>query len=167
MEIWRVEGPWAGQLAVCSRPRSGWFLEDDVEALHREGFHLLVSALTPEEVVRCELEGVADVCSSAGIEFAHFPVGNLQVAPADHAHPHLAAWEQRLARGESVAVHCFASVGRGPTLAAALLVLGGVEPDAAWKSIAEVRGREVPDTNEQRAWAAGFAGRLAPGNPEP
>ena len=157
MEIWRLEGPWAGELAVCSRPRAGWFLEDDVRALRSEGFQLLVSALTAEEIVRSELERVPALCEAAGVEFAHFPVGNLQVASAELAHPHLIAWHERLRRGDSVAIHCWASVGRGPTLAAALLVVGGVEPARAWEELETARGRQVPDTNEQRAWAEAFA----------
>ena len=161
MEIWRVEGPWPGTLAVCARPRAGWFLEDDLRKLGAEGFRVLVSALTPEEVVRSELERVPELCLTTGLEFAHFPVGNLQVAAADVAAPYLRAWHGRLAAGEGVAIHCWASVGRGPTLAAALLILGGMEPQAAWATIEAARGRQVPDTNEQRAWAAAFAANLA------
>ena len=157
MEIWRLEGPWVGTLALCSKPRAGWFLEDDIRSLGSLGFHLLISALTSEEVVRSELERVPAACESAGLEFAHFPVGNLQVASAELAHPHLIAWHERLQCGDSLAIHCWASVGRGPTLAAALLVVGGVEPARAWEQIEAVRGRQVPDTKEQRAWAEAFA----------
>ena len=157
MEIWPIEGPWAGSLAICSRPRAGWFLDDDIRHLRRAGYGLLVSALTPEEVIRSELERVPQACEGAGLEFAHFPVGNLQVAPAERAHPLLLAWHNRLLAGESVALHCWASVGRGPTLAAALLVVAGLDPSEAWSRIEAARGRQVPDTNEQRAWASNFA----------
>ena len=167
MEIWPVEGPWPGRLAVCSRPRAGWFLDDDLRALREAGFGLLVSALTVEEMVKAELERVPDLCERAGLEFGHFPIGNLQVASADDAHPILTSWAARLHRGEGLAVHCWASVGRSPTLAAALLVLGGVQPVEAWSRIETARGRAVPDTNEQRDWAAGFASRhSAPGGIE-
>jgi len=159
VEIWRVAGPWRGQLAVCSRPRAGWFLDDDLRTLRDEGFRVLISALTPEEVVKSELERVPALCGSLGLEFAHFPVGNLQVAPFERAHPRLAAWRQRLDAGDGVAVHCWASVGRSPTIAAALMVLSGVDPAEAWRAIEDVRGRQVPDTDEQRAWAAAFATR--------
>ena len=156
MEIWPVEGPWSGALAVCSRPRAGWFLEDDLRALSAAGYSVVISALTPEEIVKAELERVPEICTAAGLEFAHFPVGNLQVALRDIAHPQLVAWHDRLLAGEGLAVHCWASVGRGPTLAAALLVLGGLEPDVAWARLEAARGRQVPDTLEQRAWAGAF-----------
>jgi hypothetical protein len=58
-----------------------------------------------------------------------------------------------------VALHCWASVGRSTSLAAALLVLAGVEASEAWARIEISRGRQVPDTLEQRAWAASFADR--------
>jgi protein tyrosine phosphatase (PTP) superfamily phosphohydrolase (DUF442 family) len=157
VEIWPVEGPWAGRLAVCSRPRAGWFLEDDILALSRFGFRLLISALTPDEVTRAELDRVPALCLEAGLEFAHFPVSNMGVAPAALAQPLLAGWAQRLTHGESIAVHCWASVGRGPTLAAALMVVAGLGAEDAWSRIEAARGREVPDTHEQRAWAASFA----------
>jgi hypothetical protein len=157
VEIWPVDGPWTGRLAICARPRAGWFLDDDIRALRAAGYQLLVSALTPEEVVRAELESVQVACNAAGLEFTQFPTGNLQVAPAERAHPQLVSWRERLQGGQGVAIHCWASVGRGPTLAAALLVLGGLEPADAWARLEASRGRQVPDTLEQRAWAAAFA----------
>lgn len=157
MEIWPVEGPWPGLLAVCSRPRAGWFLDDDLSALRRAGYSLVVSALTPDEVVRAELQRVPEACVAAGLEFAHFPIGNLQVANRMAAHPHISGWRGRLSAGEGIAVHCWASVGRSPTLAAALLVLGGLEPEVAWQRLETARGCQVPDTLEQRAWANSFA----------
>jgi protein-tyrosine phosphatase len=157
VEIWPVEGPWPGRLAVCSRPRAGWFLEDDLVALRTAGFGLLVSALTPEEVVKAELERVHGMCEQVGLGFENFPVGNLQVPLAANARPWLSAWSERLLRGEGVAIHCWASVGRSPTLAAALLISAGIEAADAWARLELARGRQVPDTNEQRAWAAAFA----------
>lgn len=156
MEIWPVEGPWPGRLAVCSRPRAGWFLEDDLRALRDAGYGVLVSALAPEEVVIAELERVPALCIEAGIEFDHFPIGNLQVAPVETAAPRIDEWHARLLGGQGIAVHCWASVGRSPTLAAALLVKSGLPAADSWARLSAARGREVPDTGEQRLWAARF-----------
>lgn len=151
-----MAGPWPGRLAVCSRPRAGWFLDDDLRQLREAGFDVLVSALTPEEVVRCELDRVPAACADIGLEFAHFPVGNLQVATPERAQPYLVDWLDRLKSGGGIAVHCWASVGRSPTLAAGVMVLGGVEPQEAWQRLEHARGRQVPDTNEQRLWVSQF-----------
>ncbi len=159
MQFFPVDTPWPGRLAVCSRPRSGSWLEDDIRALRTAGFDLLVSALTPEEVSRLELETVPQLCSEFGVEFVHFPIGNLMVPELDAALPQLETWRCRLSEGRGVAIHCWGSAGRSPTLVAALLVLGGVATDEAWQRVESARGREVPDTNEQREWVAEVAGR--------
>jgi hypothetical protein len=161
VDLFPVEGPWPGRLALCSRPRSGWFLEDDIRALRPAGYDILVSALTPEETVKLDLERVPEVCATHGVEFVHFPVGNLMVPAFDVALPALVSWYEALGGGRGVALHCWGTVGRSPTLAAALLALGEVEPDEAWRRVEAARGREVPDTLEQRRWVSALA-RLRP-----
>ncbi len=156
MELYPVDGPWPGRLAVCLRPRSGSWLDDDIAALRRAGHHVLVSALTPEEIAKLELDHVPEVCARHGVEFAHVPVGNLQVPHPGLIRPHLESWHQRLSAGLGVAIHCWASVGRSPTLVAATLVSAGVPVDEAWERIAAARGRDVPDTLEQRRWVEQF-----------
>jgi hypothetical protein len=37
------------------------------------------------------------------------------------------------------------------------MVLGGVEIREAWRRIEQSRGRDVPDTHQQRNWALNFA----------
>ena len=49
MELFPVDGPSPGRLAVCPRPRSAPWLEDDMAALRRAGPHPPVLALTPGE----------------------------------------------------------------------------------------------------------------------
>lgn len=157
MELFPVEGPWSGRLAVCLRPRSGWFLDDDVQSLRANGYDTLVTAITHDEIRKLDLTALPEACARAGVTFHHFPVGNLQVPPLEIALPVLGAWNQHLADGGGLALHCWASVGRSPTLTAALLVLGGVPADDAWERIRLSRGCAVPDTREQREWVAGLA----------
>lgn len=158
MELFPIEGPWVGRLAVCSRPRSGHWLEDDVQALRRTGHDVLISALTAQEIQKLELERVPEVCRAAGVRFVHFPVGNMMVPALEAALPRLREWWRHLQTGGGVAMHCYASVGRSPTLAAALLVLGGLSAGEAWARIEAARGREVPDTVEQRLWVERVTG---------
>ncbi len=163
MELFPVAGPWPGRLAVCLRPRSGSWLEGDIAALRRAGHDLLVSALTAEEIVKLELDIVPEVCARHGVEFVHVPVGNLQVPHPVHIRPHLESWHAHLASGRGVAFHCWASVGRSPTLAAATLAFAGVPVEEAWARIEASRGREVPDTLEQRRWVEQFFTPRPPG----
>lgn len=157
MDIFPIEGPWAGRLAVCSRPRSGGWLDDDIQALQRAGFDTLISAITPEELVKLFLEQVPEACERWRVTWVHFPVGNLQVPSLEIARPAIESWTRMLAAGRGLAVHCWGSIGRSPTLAASMLVLGGVEPGAAWERVQLARGKPVPDTQEQRRWIEAFA----------
>lgn len=160
MELFPVEGPWEGRLAVCLRPRSGWFLEDDVRALKQNGYDALVTAITHDEIRKLDLVDLPAACERAGVTYHHFPVGNLQVPPLETALPVLGAWNEHLASGGGLALHCWASVGRSPTLTAALLVLGGVPVDEAWERIRLSRGCAVPDTREQREWVASIGRKM-------
>jgi protein-tyrosine phosphatase len=157
VDLFPITGPWPGRLAVCSRPRSGGWLEDDIRILRREGFGTLISAVTTEELANLFLQEVPDICLRHEIAWVHFPIGNLQVPSVDSALPALQSWARLLDAGHGVAVHCWGSVGRSPTLAASLLVLRGLDAAEAWDRVQLARGREVPDTLEQRRWVEHFA----------
>lgn len=152
IDIYPIDGPWPGRLSLCGRPRAGTFLEDDIRNLKHSGHDILVSALTPQERDRLGLQGVAEACARQGLEFVNFPIGNLMVPRLEETVEVLYGWSRALAAGRGIAIHCWATVGRSPTLAAALLVLAGHEPGDAWSHVESRRGREVPDTHEQRRW---------------
>ena len=61
-------------------------------------------------------------------------------------------------RGEAIAVHCYAGIGRSALLLACILVSLGVEAEAAWAAISRARGFDVPET-------AGAAGLGLPDRP--
>jgi hypothetical protein len=159
MEIFAVEGPWPGRLAVITRPRAGHFLADDLRRLRREGFDVLVSALTPGEAARLWLEDAESACRQQGIEFLSYPIGNLQTPAPDGALSTWPVWCDRLRAGEGFAIHCWGGIGRSPLIAASLLALSGVAPAEAWRRVEAARGCQVPDTYEQRDWVAALVRR--------
>jgi protein-tyrosine phosphatase len=59
-------------------------------------------------------------------------------------------------RGNAVAVHCRAGIGRSSLIAACVLVLLGFAPGMAFDLIGKARGVKVPDTEEQRDWVDMF-----------
>ncbi|MDZ7727109.1 MAG: hypothetical protein U5Q44_02330 [Dehalococcoidia bacterium] len=163
IDIFPVEGPWRGPLAVCARPRPAPWLHDDLRNLRREGYGVLVSALTAGEIAESRLHEVEEACREHGIRYANLPIANLGVPEVEAALPRLQGWLEALREGTGVAMHCFGSVGRGPTLVHGLLVLEGVPPAEAWHRVQQARGREVPDTHKQRQWVHGLLdGPLAP-----
>lgn len=151
-EVFEIESPYAGRLAVCMRPRGGMWLADDIRRLRSDGWDVLVSALMPGEVTELHLGAAPRLCGEHGVEYFPFPIGNLQVPPDDHAATHFDLLRGHLAAGRNVAAHCHGSIGRSPLIVASLLVIAGVDVDEAWSRIRNVRGEQVPDTYEQRDW---------------
>lgn len=161
-ELYRIEGPWTGQLAILPRPRGGDWLRDEVQAWHDAGVDVVVSALEPEEVEELGLSDESDECHANGIEMVAFPIPDRGVPESVRAALALVRQlESRLNEGKTVAVHCRQGVGRSALLAASILALTGLAPATAFERIAVARRCPVPDTNEQRDWVNRFAREFA------
>jgi protein-tyrosine phosphatase len=157
-ELYWIEGPWRGRLAIMPRPRGGDWLEDEIASWRRMGIGVIVSALTEEETGELDLTREKELSQKAGIDFIAFPVTDRGVPTSAKATLELARrLEQGLARGEKVAIHCRQGVGRAALLAACVLAASGIDPESAFNRIAVARGCPVPDTSEQRQWVVRFA----------
>jgi protein-tyrosine phosphatase len=151
-QLFRIPTPHPGRLAVVERPRGGEWLRDDMAALRRAGVDTLVSALVDEELRHTWLEFEAAAAEEAGIRFLRLPVANLGTPPLPGALGALHGLATEVEAGRFVAAHCFASVGRSPLIVASVMVLLGADPAFAWEELELCRGRQVPDTLEQREW---------------
>jgi protein tyrosine/serine phosphatase len=157
-ELYWIEGPWRGRLAIMPRPRGGDWLEDEIAAWKDIGIDMIVSALTSEEIAELDLASEAAMCGDAGIEFIAFPILDRGVPASMKATMELVRQlEQKLAAGRKVAIHCRQGIGRASLLAACILAVRGVAPASALDRIAAARRCAVPDTNEQREWVMRFA----------
>jgi protein-tyrosine phosphatase len=157
-EVYWIDGPWAGRLAIVPRPRGGDWLEDEIRAWRQVGIQTVVSALTSEESQELELTREAELSEANGIRFVSFPIMDRGVPPSIHAATEVVRHlEEKLAAGENVAVHCRQGVGRSALLAACILTAVGVDVSEAFEHIRIARGCGVPDTPEQREWVARFA----------
>lgn len=160
-ELYWIEGPWPGRLAIMPRPRGGDWLEDEIASWQRLGIAAIVSALTREETAELDLIQEKEQCEAAGIEFLTFPIADRGVPPSSKDTCELVRHlERELAQGKKIAIHCRQGVGRAALLAACLLAASGVDLASAWSRLASARGCAVPDTNEQREWVARFAREL-------
>lgn len=148
-----VPGP--GRLATMPRPRGDDWLNDEMTALRAHGVDVVVSLLTRSEQVRLGLTGEASAATRAGLRYRELPVPDMSVPDHADADPVLDVLTADLAAGRYVAVHCRAGIGRSATIAAALLIRHGAAAGDAWATISAARGREVPETDEQRAWVLG------------
>lgn len=136
------------QLAGMGRPGLLGREEDDLEALSIAGIKWLVS-LT-------ERPYSVEQLRPFGIAARHFPIPDMGVPAIGPTARLCAEIERALGRGERVAVHCHAGLGRTGTMLAAVLVWLGHTADEA---VSEVRatGRGYIQNDAQLAFVRRFA----------
>jgi protein-tyrosine phosphatase len=152
-ELYEIDGPWPGRLAVAPRPRGGDWLADEIGAWQRTGVRLVVSMLTAEEAIELELSSEAAECRTAGIVFVSYPITDRGVPES------VAAFRQLLTTltgclddGQMVIAHCRQGIGRAGLIAVGLLVTAGIGVADAVEQVTRARGRPVPETDGQRRW---------------
>jgi len=124
-----------------------------VRSWRDSGFEIVVSLLTPDEVVELALQEEASRSRAVGLDFCSFPIPDYGV-PRSRAEfsKVVKELEKALQSGKNVAVHCRQGIGRSSLVVASLLVAGGENPREAFHRIEEARGTSVPETEEQREW---------------
>jgi len=161
-ELYWIEDSWAGRLAIAARPRGGDWLDDETIAWQCAGVAQVVSLLTSDESADLDLTGEAEHCKARGISFLSFPIADRGVPSSRKStFEFLKSIESALGQGKRIAIHCRQGIGRSALIAAALLVMAGVTPEAAFQRISAARGYPVPETAEQRAWVVEFAREIA------
>ena len=134
--LYWIERPRPGRLAILARPRGGDWLEDEILSLKKAGVNILVSALTPEETSELELDYESGLCRQHGIEFVSFPIEDRDVPPSMKMTRELVqVLERSLLEAKSVAIHCRQGIGRSSMLAACVLVLEEVDSETAFDTI--------------------------------
>ncbi len=152
--IYSVHRDGPGRLSTMAKPRGDDWLDDELRALRRVGVDVLVCALPESERLEVGLAGEAAAAQHAGLEFVTIPIPDRSVPDLATVLPRLRELVAQLNAGGHVVTHCRFGIGRASLLAAALLVLEGVDPDEAWRRLTHARGQRVPDTDEQRRWIA-------------
>ena len=160
-ELYWIEGPWRGRLAIMPRPRGGDWLEDEIQFWRRSGVDVVVSLLTCEEQTELNLPEEEALCRANGIEFVSFPIVDRSVpSSAEAFSEQVIRLADQLANGQNIAVHCRQGIGRAALVAICLLIVSGMEPAAAMERVGAARGCVVPETPEQRRWITDFARSL-------
>ena len=161
-DLYWLDGPWRGKLAMAARPRGGDWLRDDMASWKQAGVDTVLSLLTPDEERDLDLRDEAREAKIQGMEFGSFPIADRQIPRSE------AKWAEvlekvtrALSEGKNVVVHCRQGIGRSGLAAACLLVRNGMSPGAAVESVSAARGLSVPETPEQRDWIDQYAVTLA------
>jgi hypothetical protein len=156
-QIYWIDLPMAGRLAIMARPRAGDWLDDEISGWRAEGIDIVVSLLEQEEVSELALQREAGLCQGQGMEFLSFPIPDRGVPESFRDAVALAQIvSTMIGEGRSVAVHCRAGIGRSSLIAACALVCTGSDPAVAFAAITKARGMNVPDTEGQRDWVTAF-----------
>jgi protein-tyrosine phosphatase len=157
-ELYWVDGPWRGKLAMAARPRGGDWLQGDLSLWKQAGADMVFSLLTTEEERDMDLREEGDEAERVGMEFLSFPIPDRQIPNSD------AKWSdtleqvtRTLSEGKNVIVHCRQGIGRSGLAAACLLVRKGTSPGAAVEIVSAARGVSIPETTEQRDWIDHYA----------
>jgi protein-tyrosine phosphatase len=160
-ELYWIEGPWPGRLAIMPRPRGGDWLEDEIQSWRRAGVDAVLSLLTSDEVTDLDLSAEERLCRENGIRFISFPIPDRSVPSSREAILGvLTQLVEELSEGKNVAVHCRQGIGRAALIAIGLLVLSGIDLGSAIGRVGAARGCSVPETPEQRRWIMEFARSL-------
>src|SRR5271169_4874427 len=157
-DLYWLDGPWPGKLAMAARPRGGYWLEDDLVRGERESVDTLLTLLTREEKKNLHLRQEAGEAKRLGMGYASFPIPDRQIPTSE------AKWAEilenitrTLSQGKNVVVHCRQGIGRSGLVAACLLVRRGMSPGAAVELASAARGVSIPETSEQRDWIDHYA----------
>ena len=156
-QVYWIDLPMAGRLAIMARPRAGDWLDDEISGWRAQGIDIVVSLLEQEEVSELELQREPGLCREHGMEFLSFPIPDRGVPESLRDALALAQTvSARIGDGRAVAVHCRAGIGRASLIAACALVCLGADPAAAFEVIGKARGVNVPDTEGQIDWVTTF-----------
>jgi protein-tyrosine phosphatase len=160
--LYWVDGPWPGRLAISARPRGGDWLGEDLASWRCEGINVVVSLLMPEEERELDLDKEGGSAAKQCLDFISFPIPDRQV-PASRVElsATLDKINANLTSGKKVLVHCRQGIGRSGLVAACLLVTRGWNPSAAVDHLSALRGVAIPETPEQRRWIDQFAAVMA------
>lgn len=151
--IYHIEGPWPGRLAIVPRPRGDEWLEDELRTWKDAGFDIIVSLLSIDEAKELGVTDEANASAKHGLKFLSFPIPDLGVPnSATEAQRFLSRLLDELRAGKSVGIHCRQGIGRSGLIATSLMVLAGIDPFVAFRTVSAARGFEVPETTAQRDW---------------
>jgi protein-tyrosine phosphatase len=156
-DIYWVETPAAGRLAVLARPRGADWLPDEVAGWQRAGLTRVVSLLEADERAELGLDDEPATVRASGIRFDSLPTPDRGVPSGSRGRMLLVELADGVSAGERVGIHCRQGVGRSALLAAGVLVELGLTPADAFARIAAARGRDVPETDAQRDWVEAVA----------
>ncbi len=155
MPPYRVAAALPGALWIMPHPPAE-HLAGTLAGLRQAGIGRLLSLLPEAEEAALGLAAEPAACAAEGLIFSRFPIEDFQLPEPGPFAGLVTELARDLRQGDQVVLHCQAGIGRSGLLAACTLVALGTAPSATIAQVSAARGREIPDTEEQRAFILAF-----------
>ena len=145
---------WLKKGVLAGTPRPGIVIDEeyDLKALQRVGINVLISLtqkrFDPDKLQEYDIEGI------------WFPIIDMDVPPIDEAIDMCIEVYERLSKGQAVAYHCKAGLGRTGTMLAAQLIWEGSTALEALEYARRIEPRWV-QSEKQVAFLEDFANAVA------
>jgi ADP-ribosyl-[dinitrogen reductase] hydrolase len=117
-------------------------MRDELRRIIAAGVTMLVTLLSDAELKQLGAAGLGAACRELQLDWAQCPIADYAAPGEEFEH----AWakaglivQQRLDRGDRVAIHCRAGIGRSGTIAARVLIERGVAPATALARVRAAR----------------------------
>lgn len=146
--LYKVAKIKSGVLYIMPKPSSDW-LTDDIQFLKKSGITKIISLLENQEVNELRLDKEKDICISHNMSFEQFPIKDRALPNKEHLKSFTAKILHELNKGEKIAIHCRAGIGRAGLVTCCTLINVGISHSEAISTVANARGCSVPDTAEQ------------------
>ena len=148
-EIFEIRKVGAGLLSVMPCPRAT-HLEQDLNVLVQRRVDRVVSLLETEEAAHLGLAEEAAACKKLGMAFTSFPVRDMHPPANLRRFRQLSTQlHEELQQGKNIVIHCYAGIGRTGVLSGSILIRSGMSPRDAIELMSTIRGRNMPQTQEQ------------------
>jgi len=152
-EVFRIDSIGKGCLAIMAHPASTGNVASTISEIAALGFHQVVSLLEPAEADALGLAREAELVTARSMKFISFAIPDMGLPACSEDFMRLAQLLfTEIEAGTNTLIHCRGGIGRSGLLAAAVLLQGGKDVQAAFAQVSRMRGRQVPETAQQGDW---------------
>lgn len=141
--------PSGGQLIFTPCPGTkNTTIDDAINTLKAAGTAHLITTLTPEDIVKYQVESLEESASTRDIAWYHLPVDDDDIPTLAFEKKFLSVLptlKAALENGEVIAVHCKGGVGRTGLVIALLLRALGWDKDKAKETVQSFRPNTITD----------------------
>jgi protein-tyrosine phosphatase len=152
-EVFRIDTTGKGCLAIMAHPAVTGSVASTIAEIAALGFHQVVSLLEPAEANALGLAEEAELVTAQSMKFISYAIPDMGLPACSEDFTRLAKLLfTEIEAGTNTLIHCRGGIGRSGLLAAAVLLHGGKDVQAAFAQVSLMRGRRVPETAQQGDW---------------